>query len=51
LNLWSSFTQPGWFIKLMLDTEFLFFAFFFMGLAGIARRRHTNQEYLVKVKI
>jgi membrane-bound metal-dependent hydrolase YbcI (DUF457 family) len=51
LNLWSSFTQPGWFIKLMLSAEFLFFALFFMGLAGIARRRNTDKEYLGKLRI
>jgi membrane-bound metal-dependent hydrolase YbcI (DUF457 family) len=51
INLWSGYTSPAWFDKLMLSTEFLFFALFFFGLAGIALRRNTDQEYLGKLRI
>jgi membrane-bound metal-dependent hydrolase YbcI (DUF457 family) len=51
INLWSGVTSPAWFDKLMLSTEFLFFALFFIGLASIARKRNTDQEYLGKLRI
>ena len=51
INLWSSYSPPVWFDKLMLSTEFLFIALFFFGLAGIARRRLTDQDYLGKLRI
>jgi membrane-bound metal-dependent hydrolase YbcI (DUF457 family) len=51
VNLWGSYTSPVWFDKLMMSTEFLFFALFFVGLAGIAHRRRTDQEYLSKLRI
>ena len=51
VNLWGSYTPPVWFDKLMMSTEFLFFALFFVGLAGIAHRRSTDQEYLGKLRI
>jgi membrane-bound metal-dependent hydrolase YbcI (DUF457 family) len=51
VNLWSGVTPPGWFDKLMMSTEFLFFALFFLGLEGIARRRGTDQDYLGKLRI
>jgi membrane-bound metal-dependent hydrolase YbcI (DUF457 family) len=51
INLWSGYTPPDWFNKLMLSTEFLFFALFFVGLEGIAHRRNTDQEYLGKLRI
>ncbi len=51
INLWSSFSPPVWLDKLMLSTEFLFFALFFIGLAGIAHRRNTDHEYLGKLRI
>jgi Ni,Fe-hydrogenase I cytochrome b subunit len=35
----------------MMSTEFLFFALFFVGLAGIAHQRSTDQEYLGKLRI
>jgi membrane-bound metal-dependent hydrolase YbcI (DUF457 family) len=46
VNFWAGVTPPGWFDKLMQSTEFLFFALFFAGLAVLARRRHTDSEYL-----
>ena len=51
VNLWSGYTSPPWFDKLMMSTEFLFFALFFLGLASIARKRNTDQEYLGKLRI
>ena len=50
VNLWSGYTSPAWFDKLMLSTEFLFFALFFLGLASIAHKRNTDQEYLGKLR-
>ncbi len=50
LNQWSGYTPATWFDKLMLSTEFLFFALFFMGLAGTARQCNTDQEYLSKLR-
>jgi membrane-bound metal-dependent hydrolase YbcI (DUF457 family) len=49
INLWDRYTPPAWFDKLMLSTEFLFFALFFIGLANIARKQNTDQEYLGKL--
>ena len=51
VNLWSGYTAPPWFDKLMMSTEFLFFALFFLGLASIARKHNTDQEYLGKLRI
>jgi len=51
VNLWSGYTSPAWFDKLMLSTEFLCFALFFLGLASIAHKRNTDQEYLGKLRI
>jgi membrane-bound metal-dependent hydrolase YbcI (DUF457 family) len=46
VNLWNGFTPPVWFDKLMLSTEFLFFALFFIGLEQLARKLHTNPDFL-----
>jgi membrane-bound metal-dependent hydrolase YbcI (DUF457 family) len=51
INFWSGFTPPVWFNNLMLSTEFLFFALFFLGLDTIARQRSTDQNYLGKLRI
>jgi membrane-bound metal-dependent hydrolase YbcI (DUF457 family) len=50
INFWSGVTPPAWFDKLMLTAEFLFFALFFIGLAGMARRMGTDQEYLRRLR-
>jgi len=50
INLWESITPAPWFDKLMLTAEFLFFALFFLGLATQARRKHTDQDYLGKLR-
>ena len=50
INLWSGVTPPPWFDKLMMTTEFLFFATFFLGLATLARRHGTDLGYLRKLR-
>jgi membrane-bound metal-dependent hydrolase YbcI (DUF457 family) len=50
VNLWGSYTPPVWFDKLMMSAEFLFFAIFFVGLAGIAHKNSTDPEYLGKLR-
>lgn len=51
LNLWQGITPPGWFDKLMMSTEFLFFAMFFLALYQIARKRRTDVDYLKTLRI
>ncbi len=51
VNLWAGFTPPVWFDKLMLSTEFLFFALFFIGLDVAARKRSSDQDYLTKLRV
>ncbi len=50
INFWSAYTPPTWIAKLMLSTEFLFFALFFIGLDAVARKRSTDQDYLNKLR-
>jgi len=50
INLWSGVTPPPWFDKLMMTTEFLFFAMFFLGLTTLARRHGTDLGYLRKLR-
>jgi len=50
INFWSGVTPPAWFDRLMLTTEFLFFALFFMGLSTLARRQGTDLEYLRRLR-
>ena len=50
INLWENITPPPWFDKLMLSAEFFFFAVFFLGLRTQARRKHTDQDYLGKLR-
>jgi membrane-bound metal-dependent hydrolase YbcI (DUF457 family) len=42
VNLWSKVTPPEWWNKLMLSTEFLFFALFFVLLSVRARKQVTD---------
>jgi hypothetical protein len=42
---------PPWFDKLMMTAEFLFFALFFLGLAGLARRQGSDLGYLSKLRV
>lgn len=50
VNFWSGFIPPEWWTQLMLPTEFLFFALFFIYLASIARKHGTDHEYLPKLR-
>lgn len=51
VNLWSGYTPPPWFDKLMMTTEFLFFALYFIGLAALARRQGTDGDYLSRLRV
>jgi hypothetical protein len=51
VNLWESFSPPDWFSKLLLPAEFLFLAVFFISLAGVARKRGTDQSYLKSLSV
>jgi membrane-bound metal-dependent hydrolase YbcI (DUF457 family) len=50
INFWEGVTPPAWFDKLMMTTEFLFLALFFIGLSTMARRQGTDLEYLRKLR-
>ena len=45
INLWSGYTPPVWFDKLMLTGEYLFFALYFLLLISLARRQKTDSGY------
>jgi membrane-bound metal-dependent hydrolase YbcI (DUF457 family) len=51
ISLWNGYMPPVWFDKLMLSTEFLFFALFFVGLNRLARRSNTDIDYLGKLRV
>ena len=51
VNLWTNFTPPEWWNKLMMPVENLFFALFFLLLASTARKRNTDNDYLPKLRI
>jgi membrane-bound metal-dependent hydrolase YbcI (DUF457 family) len=51
VNLWQGYTPPEWWDKLMLPTENLFFALFFLLLAATARKRKTDGDYLPRLRI
>ena len=51
ISLWDRFTPPVWFDKLNLSAEFLFIAFFFIGLDALARRSKTDPDYLGMLRI
>jgi membrane-bound metal-dependent hydrolase YbcI (DUF457 family) len=46
VNLWENVIPPEWWTKLMMPTEFLFLALFFVLLYVTARRRGTDGGYL-----
>jgi hypothetical protein len=46
LNLWQWFTPPGWLEKILLTSEFLLMAIFFISLQVTARRQNTDPEYM-----
>lgn len=45
INLWSRYSPPEWFDKLMLSTEYLFLALYFLLLYSLARKHKTDQDY------
>lgn len=45
INLWSGYTPPEWFDKLMLSAEYLFLALYFVLLYFLARKYKTDQDY------
>jgi membrane-bound metal-dependent hydrolase YbcI (DUF457 family) len=51
VNLWEGVTPPDWWTKLMMPTEFLFFALFFILLYVTARKRGTDGGYLRTLRI
>ena len=51
VNFWSGVTPPEWWSKLMMPTEFLFFALLFLLFANLARKQNTDTDYLRKLSI
>lgn len=51
INFWETVAVPEWWSKLMMPTENLFFALYFLLLASTARKRDTNSDYLPKLRI
>ena len=51
INIWPNVKMPDWWSKLMMPMENLFFVLFFLLLASTARKRHTNSNYLSKLRI
>jgi len=46
INFWGTVTPPAWWSKLMMPTEFLFFALFFLLLSRMARKQNTDTDYM-----
>jgi len=51
VNLWSNVAPPEWWDKLMMPTEFLFFALFFALLGARARRQGTDGGFLRMLRV
>lgn len=51
VNLWNNVTPPEWWNKLMMSTEFLFFALFFVLLSVTARKRGTDGGFLGSLRV
>lgn len=51
INLWGGYVPPAWFDKLMLSTEYLFLALYFVLLYSLARKFNTDQDYQKKLLI
>ncbi len=51
VNLWSNVTPSEWWSKLMMSTEFLFFALFFIYLNVTARKRGTDGDFLGTLRV
>ena len=50
VNLWGSLTPPGWWTKLMMPVELLFFALFFLTLHSMARKEGSDLGFLGKLR-
>ncbi len=51
VNLWSNVTPPQWWSNLMMSTEFLFFALFFVLLGTRARKLETDEDFLRPLQV
>jgi len=51
VNLWTNVTPPGWWDKLMMPAENLFFFLFFILLTSTAWKRNIDGDYLPKLRI
>jgi F0F1-type ATP synthase assembly protein I len=51
VNFWDGTTPPTWFSQLMMPVEMLFFALYFVALAGLARKQSTNLDRLRSLKV
>lgn len=51
INFWHNATPPEWWSKLMMPTEFLFFALFFVLLSATARKRGTDGDFLNTLRV
>lgn len=51
INFWGGITPPEWWSKLMMPTEFLFFALLFLLFARLARKQNTDTDYLRTLSI
>jgi membrane-bound metal-dependent hydrolase YbcI (DUF457 family) len=51
INFWGGVTPPVWWSKLMMPTEFLFFALLFLLFVKLARKQSTDTDYLRKLSI
>lgn len=50
INLWSGVTPSGWWTKLMMPVELLFFALFFLTLHSLARKQGSDLDFLGKLR-
>ncbi len=51
INFWGGVTPPEWWSKLMMPTEFLFFALLFLLFARLSRKQNTDTDYLRTLSI
>jgi DMSO reductase anchor subunit len=51
VNLWTNVTPPQWWSNLMMSTEFLFFALFFVLLGMKARKLKTDEDFLRPLQV
>lgn len=51
INFWEGTAPPTWFSQLMMPVEMLFFALYFVALAGLARKQSTDLGRLRSLKV